>query len=41
MVVGKESNLFTLSDQVIFGVQTQYQIPVMIPADKKICLQAN
>lgn len=41
IVVGRDTNVFTLADEVRFGVTTQYQIPVIIPADKKICLQAN
>jgi hypothetical protein len=41
IVVGRDTNVFTLADQLIFGVTNQYQIPIIIPADKKMCLQAN
>jgi len=41
IVVGRDTNLFTLADQVIFGVNTQYQIPIIVPADKAMCLQAS
>jgi hypothetical protein len=41
IVVGKDTNVFTLADQVVFGVTTQYQIPIIVPVSKKMCLQAK
>ncbi len=41
VVIGKNGKVFTLADTVGFGIKTQYQIPLMIEADKKICLDGE
>jgi hypothetical protein len=41
VVIGENGKVFTLADTVGFGIKTQYQIPLMIEADKKICLDGD
>ena len=41
MVLGKGTKAFTLADTVGFGIKTQYRIPLIIPVDKKLCLQSG
>jgi len=41
MVVGRETNLFTLADTVGFGMKTRYRVPIMIPANKEFCLSST
>lgn len=41
VVIGVGGKVFTLADTVGFGIKTQYTIPLMIEADKRICLQAQ
>lgn len=41
MVLGVGTKAFTLADSVGFGIKTQFRIPLMIEADKKICLTSE
>lgn len=41
VVVGQQSKVFTLADVVGFGLTQRYQIPLMIEAEKQICLQGS
>jgi hypothetical protein len=41
VIVGANTNVFTLADRIDLNVETQYQIPVMLPADRLICLQSS
>jgi hypothetical protein len=41
MVLGKDTKAFTLGDIVGFGVKTQFKIPLILEADKKICLVSD
>ena len=41
VVVGKGTSVFTLKDEVILDVTTQYQIPIMLPADRLLCLSST
>jgi hypothetical protein len=38
VVVGNGTRIFTLADRVWLWVKTTYQMPLIIPADKRICL---
>ncbi len=40
-MIGWQTSVFTLSDEVILDIDTKYDIPVMIPADRLFCLQAT
>lgn len=39
--MGVGGKVFTLADTVGFGVKTQYAIPLMLEASKKICLDGS
>lgn len=41
VVVGRGTPVFTLADTVALDIQTKYQIPVMIPADRLFCLSSS
>lgn len=41
MVLGVGTKAFTLADTVGFGIRTQYRIPLMIEANKKICIKSE
>ena len=41
MVLGQGTKAFTLADTVGFGIKTQYTIPLIIPASKRICLKSE
>ena len=41
MVVGNGTNVFTLSDVVSFGFTQKYNVPLLIEADKKMCLSGQ
>jgi hypothetical protein len=41
MVLGVGTKAFTLADTVGFGIRTQYRIPVMIEASKRICITST
>ena len=41
MVLGVGTKAFTLADSVGFGIKTRFRIPLMIEADKKICLKSE
>ena len=41
VVVGQGSKVFTLADVVGFGLTQRYQIPLMVEAEKQICLQGS
>lgn len=41
MVLGAGTKAFTLNDTVGFGIKTQYRIPLIIEANKKICLKSE
>ena len=41
VVIGKGTSVFTLQDEVILDVTTQYQIPIMLPADRLLCLSST
>ncbi len=41
MVLGAGTKAFTLNDTVGFGIKTQYRIPLIIEASKKICLKSE
>ena len=41
MVLGVGTKAFVLADTVGLGVKTQYAIPLIIEADKKICLESS
>ncbi len=41
MVLGVGTRAFTLADTVGFGIQTSYSMPLMIEANKEICLQSS
>jgi hypothetical protein len=41
MVLGVGTKAFTLADTVGFGIKTQFRIPMMIEADKQICLKSE
>lgn len=38
MVLGVNTKAFTLHDRVGFGIKTQYQVPLVVEANKQICL---
>lgn len=38
VVVGQGTNIFTLADQVVFGMKTEYRAPVMLEENKRFCL---
>lgn len=41
MVLGVGTKAFTLNDTVGFGIRTQYRIPLILEANKKICLKSE
>lgn len=41
VVIGRGGKVFTLADTVGFGIKTEFAIPLMIEADKKICLDGS
>ena len=41
MVLGVGTKAFTLADTIGFGIQTQYIIPIILEATKKMCLTSN
>lgn len=41
MVLGVGTKAFTLADTVGFGIRTQYRMPLMIEADRKICIKSE
>ena len=41
VVVGQNTNVLTLADTVSIDVRTQYQIPIMLPADRLLCLSSS
>ena len=41
VVIGKGGKVFTLADTVGFGLKTRFVIPLMIEADKVICLDGS
>jgi hypothetical protein len=41
MVLGLNTRAFTLADTVGFGIKTWYQIPLIIEADKLVCLKSD
>ena len=41
VVVGQGSKVFTLADVVGFGIKQRYTIPLMVEAEKQICLQGS
>ena len=41
MVLGVGTKAFTVADKVGFGIKTQYRIPLIIAADKRICLKSE
>lgn len=41
MVLGTGNKAFTIADTVGFGVKTQYAIPLIIEANKQMCLQSS
>jgi len=41
MVLGVGTKAFTLADTVGFGIQTRYRIPIILEANKKLCITSN
>jgi hypothetical protein len=41
MVLGVDTKAFTLADTVGFGIKTRFRIPLMIEANKKICIKSE
>lgn len=41
MVLGAGTRAFTLADTVGFGIKTQYVIPLIVEANKSICLDST
>ncbi len=41
MVLGAGTKAFSLADTVGFGIRTQYRVPLMIEADRKICIKSE
>lgn len=41
MILGVGTKAFTLADTVGFGIKTQYAVPLIIEADKTICLSST
>lgn len=41
MVLGVDTKAFTLADTVGFGIKQKYSVPLMIEADKGICLKSE
>lgn len=41
IVVGKDTNVFSLADQLIFDVTTKEAIPIILPEDKTLCLRSS
>jgi len=43
MVIGKNTNVFTLADTVGFGLKTEFQgrIPLQIESNKRFCINAQ
>jgi hypothetical protein len=40
MILGKDTKAFTLADTVGFGVKTAIKLPLIIEANKSVCLQS-
>jgi len=38
IVVGQNSNIFTVADKVYFGINTKYTVPLAIPDTYKVCI---
>ena len=41
MVLGVGTKAFSLAETVGFGIRTQYRVPLMIEADRKICIKSE
>lgn len=41
MVIGVNTKAFTVADNIALVMKTRYQIPLMLEADKKMCLKST
>ncbi len=41
VVVGQNGNIFSIYDQLFFGIHTRYQIPLLIPASHNVCIYSD
>lgn len=41
VVIGKGGNVFSIADKINFGVTTEYQIPLIVPANYNVCIYSD
>lgn len=41
VVIGKNNPVFSIADQIFFGIDTKYDIPLLVPASHKVCIYSD